>query len=168
MTTRYIKIEIENADALYEALGDLVDTHGLSYYTLVVDGVAQSMGDAHLDPEEREAEAVAAALHRARHCFVVVVTFGFDYVEGEGGEPLHGDVALAAWLAEFKLNADRWPNLDRFEVVATTREGEKQRVTVRLDLRDVGAAYVRSQLEAHILHPGLSGDILSLSMRGAE
>jgi hypothetical protein len=62
MTTRYIKIEIENTDALYEALGDLVDTHGLSYYTLVVDGVAQSMGDAHLDPEEREAEAVALAL----------------------------------------------------------------------------------------------------------
>jgi hypothetical protein len=62
MTTRYIKIEIENAEALYAALGDLVDTHGLSYYTLVVDGVAQSMGDAHLDPEEREAEAVALAL----------------------------------------------------------------------------------------------------------
>jgi hypothetical protein len=62
MTVRYIKIEIENADALYDALGDLVDTHGLSYYTLVVDGVAQSMGDRHLDVEEREAEAVTLAL----------------------------------------------------------------------------------------------------------
>ena len=62
MTTRYIKVEIENDDALYDALEGLVETHGASFYTLVADGVALRMGDAHLDREDREAEAVALAL----------------------------------------------------------------------------------------------------------
>jgi hypothetical protein len=62
MNTYIIKIETGNKAALTAALERLVEAHGASFYTLTVDGVAQHMGDAHLDVEQREAEAIAAAL----------------------------------------------------------------------------------------------------------
>jgi len=61
--TYIIKVEIGNKDALMDALEGLVDTHGASFYTLVVDGEPQRMGDAHLDVEEREGQAIANALN---------------------------------------------------------------------------------------------------------
>lgn len=63
MATYIIKVEIEDKDALMDALDGLVEEHMASYYTLVVDGKAQRMGDAHLYVEEREAEAIADALN---------------------------------------------------------------------------------------------------------
>jgi hypothetical protein len=62
--TIILKIEIENPEALNDALATLVETHGASFYTLVVDGVPQRMGDRHLDVEEREGRAIASALRR--------------------------------------------------------------------------------------------------------
>ena len=63
MATLYIKVEIDEQDVLMDALEGLVETHGASFYTLVVDGEPQRMGDAHLYVEEREAEAIADALN---------------------------------------------------------------------------------------------------------
>jgi hypothetical protein len=63
MATLYIKVEIEDKDALMDALDGLVETHGASFYTLVVDGEPQRMGDAHLDIEEQEGRAIADALN---------------------------------------------------------------------------------------------------------
>lgn len=62
--TIILKIEIEHHEALTAALENLVETHGASFYTLVVDGVPQRMGDRHLDVEEREGRAIARALRR--------------------------------------------------------------------------------------------------------
>lgn len=62
--TIIVKIEIENTEALVDALEHLVDVFGASFYTLVVDGVPQRMGDRHLDVEEREGRAIASALRR--------------------------------------------------------------------------------------------------------
>jgi hypothetical protein len=64
MKTLYIKVEIDEQHALMDALEGLVDTHGASFYTLVVDGKPQRMGDAHLDVEEREGRAIANALKK--------------------------------------------------------------------------------------------------------
>ena len=62
----YIKIEAPDLDTLDTILAPLVEEHGGSYYTLAVDGVAQQMGDRHLDEEEREALAIVKALRRLR------------------------------------------------------------------------------------------------------
>jgi hypothetical protein len=61
-----VKIEIENWAAMIEAMENLVEEHGASFYTLVVDGEPQRMGDRHLDVEEREALAIAKTLRRVR------------------------------------------------------------------------------------------------------
>jgi hypothetical protein len=63
MATYIIKVEVENKDALTDALEGLVEEHGASFYTLVVDRTPQRMGDAHLYVEEQEAEAIANALN---------------------------------------------------------------------------------------------------------
>ena len=63
MATLYIKVEVENKDALMDALEGLVEEHGASFYTLVVDGTPQRMGDAHLYVEEQEAKVIANALN---------------------------------------------------------------------------------------------------------
>jgi len=62
MTTYYIKVETDEREALMDALENLVEAHGASFYTLVVDGVPQRMGDQHLAVEEREGQVIAAAL----------------------------------------------------------------------------------------------------------
>ena len=62
MATYYIKVETDEREALMDALENLVEAHGASFYTLVVDGVPQRMGDQHLDVEEREGRAIAQAL----------------------------------------------------------------------------------------------------------
>jgi hypothetical protein len=63
MKTLYIKVEIDEQDVLMDALEGLVETHGASFYTLVVDGTPQRMGDAHLYVEEQEAKVIANALN---------------------------------------------------------------------------------------------------------
>lgn len=62
----YIKIEAPDLDTLDTILAPLVEEHGGSHYTLVVDGEAQRMSDRHLDEEEREGRAIASALRRLR------------------------------------------------------------------------------------------------------
>lgn len=66
MTHTYIiKAEIENEDALYEALETLVETHGASFYTLVRDGepLKVAFHDPHLTWEQKQAEVIANALY---------------------------------------------------------------------------------------------------------
>jgi hypothetical protein len=86
--------------------------------------------------------------------------------EAEDVVLLAGDAAYEVWLSEFSFTAQRWANLESFEVVGRTCAGNVQHVVIRLNLREE-VKYINQEVYENIYYVGhVSGDIVSLTAIG--